>query len=273
MGREGIALRCGIDPGPARILILSDSNLPQQIAGGFSQGCDRALHNAVRARVWARRDVNRMHSFILEQLADAEDVIGVADRDATVQAVGAHDDGDAFGGLGCIAALRFGNEAALWDAVMHEVIAADPTFTKRRVEGGSAGGDDYGRQSAMEDIKRVVKASSQDGRRIGPSIPPRRRPQSRRLDEAPPETKPRQPAPRSQSETKEVRPPGKSTDQATIAYGEAGWQAGRSSLGEELRDLVGRNCAFADDAPACSLIAEVNDCGRDLAREKCRHRR
>ena len=33
---------------------------------------------------------------MLQKFADAEDVIGVADRDATVQAVGAHDHADAY---------------------------------------------------------------------------------------------------------------------------------------------------------------------------------
>ena len=112
-------------------------------------------------RIQPGRGVDRGDSFILEQFADAEDVIGVAHGDATVQVVGAHDYGDAGSGFGSIAALSLGDQAAFGDAAAHQVIASDAALAVMRILGGASGGDHYRRYSALEQIKSVIQAGAQ----------------------------------------------------------------------------------------------------------------
>ena len=113
------------------------------------------------ARVEPGRGVDRGDSLVFEQFADAEDVIGVAHGDATVQVVGTHDYGDAGSGFGSIAALGLGDQAAFGNAAAHQVIASDAALAVMRILGGTSGGDQYRRYSALEQIKSVVQTGAQ----------------------------------------------------------------------------------------------------------------
>src|SRR3974390_1415799 len=76
---------------------LPDSHAPQQITGSLAQHRDRSLHCAVRARVGPGCDIDRANAFVLQQFANAKNVVGIADRNTAVQAVRSHNHGDALG--------------------------------------------------------------------------------------------------------------------------------------------------------------------------------
>src|SRR5579862_3979152 len=113
----------------------------------------------MRARVWARRNVY-LQSFVLQQLADAENMVCIADRDATVHVIGAHNHADSFGGLGGIGALSFGDEIRVRNPAMHQVIVPHAAFAVTGVGGRAASGDDYRSEALLKQIKRMVKTEA-----------------------------------------------------------------------------------------------------------------
>src|SRR5579859_763014 len=115
----------------------------------------------MRAKVRSGRGVDRSDSFMLEQFADAEDVVGIAHGHATAQAVGAHNDGDADRRLRRIAALSLCDEAALGDSMFSQVIAAHSPFAEYGIGSSSTRGNDDRRYSAMKEIEGVIKAGFQ----------------------------------------------------------------------------------------------------------------
>src|SRR5271168_1943330 len=102
---------------------------------------------------------------MLEQAADAEDMVGIANRDAAMHAVGPHDDSDSFGRLRGVRSLRFFNQAGVGNSTMHQIIVANAAFAKAGVEGRSAGGDDHRSELALKQIEGVVEARAIDRRR------------------------------------------------------------------------------------------------------------
>src|ERR1700736_2021602 len=129
---------------------LRDPDPPEPVTGCFPEYRHLALPRIVRPRVRTGRDVDGSNAFVLQKFADAEYVISVADGDATVQSVGAHDDADAHGGLGRIPALRFSDQAALGNAVAHQVIAAHAALTEGRIGGSTTRRNDDWCHAAVE---------------------------------------------------------------------------------------------------------------------------
>ena len=109
-------------------------------------------------RVWPGGNINWAHFLVFQQFANAEDVIGVADGDAAMKRVGPHNHGDAYRRFCRIATLGLGNEAALRDSVVHEVILAHATLGERWVGSGAACSDYDGSDSTMKQVERVIKA-------------------------------------------------------------------------------------------------------------------
>src|SRR5215469_739716 len=99
-----------------------------------------------------------MNILVLEQFANAKDVIRIAYRNATVKPIGVHDHCNSDGRLGGIAALRLGDDAALWNSMAHEVVFANAAFA----EGGiscCAASCNYNRSySAMKQVERMIEA-------------------------------------------------------------------------------------------------------------------
>ena len=91
-----------------------------------------SLPSRMRARVRTRSDIH-LHSFMLQQFANAKYVICVAHRHATAHVVGPHDYRDAFGRGSRIRALGLSDEFGFGDAAMHQVVVADSAFTERGI--------------------------------------------------------------------------------------------------------------------------------------------
>src|ERR1700691_4079910 len=87
--------------------LRGDVQFPERVTHGFPQHGFRPRPPRVRARIRTRREVY-LDSLMLKQFADAEDVIGIADRDTTVHVVGAHDDSDQLRGLRRIRGMSLG---------------------------------------------------------------------------------------------------------------------------------------------------------------------
>src|ERR1700692_15587 len=129
---------------PGRFLrqqISPDPDPPQQIAGYFAKHRQLTLQRRAGPRIWPRRHVDRANAFVLQQFADAENVIRVADRDATMQAVGAHDDRAALRGYRGVPPLGLANQRALGNAALAQVRLAHSAFAESRVPRRASGGD------------------------------------------------------------------------------------------------------------------------------------
>ena len=144
--------------------LLRDSHPPKKIAGRFTEHSDFALPSRTGPRIRARRHVDRCNAFVLQQFADAENVVGIADRDATVQPVGAHDHAYPDGRFRRVMALRFRDQAAFRDAMLHQIVAPDASFTERRIRSRAASSNHDRCDAAVEDIESVIEPGSQHWR-------------------------------------------------------------------------------------------------------------
>ena len=143
---------------------LSNSYSPQRIAGRFAKDGDGTLWKGARPRIGPWRHVHRADAFVLKQLSNTKNVIRVAHGDATVQAIGAHDDGNAACGFRSVRSLGFGDERAFWDSALLQVRHANTTFAECRIV-GSASSSDYDRgEMALVQLKRVIEPGTQDRR-------------------------------------------------------------------------------------------------------------
>ncbi len=139
-----------------------------KIAGRLPQHRHHALHHAMRPRIRPRRNIDWPNAFPLQQLSNAEDMVGIADRDATVQAVGAHDDRDSHRRLRRIPPLSFGDQVTLRDAAMHEVIAAHAALAEVRIPGRAAGSNEDRSDAKPEKIKSMIEPGAEHrGRMAG----------------------------------------------------------------------------------------------------------
>jgi hypothetical protein len=103
-----------------------------------------------------------LHSFVFQQLADAEHVILVTDGDATVHVVGSHDYCNPLRRLRSIGALRFGDEAGIGNSTMHQVFVTHATFAETGISRRAACGYDHGGNSSVEEFKGMIQASPVD---------------------------------------------------------------------------------------------------------------
>jgi len=71
---------------------------PQNVAEGLMQHRIQSLMQGAGARVGPGRGVDA-YCLVLKEFADAEDVVGITDREAALHVIGPHDDGHALGGL------------------------------------------------------------------------------------------------------------------------------------------------------------------------------
>src|ERR1043165_205048 len=97
----------------------------------------------MRPRIEPRGGINRTNTLVLEEFADPEHMVGVADRYATAQMGGAHDDGHAPRRFGGVPALHFCNQAPFRPSPTHKIIASHATLAVMGVGGGAPGSDDH----------------------------------------------------------------------------------------------------------------------------------
>ena len=120
------------------------------------------------SRIQPRGRVNRTNTLVLEKFADPEDVIGVADSDATAQLVGAHNYGHALRRFRGVAALHFCDQAAFRHSPMHKIIAANATLAVMGVGSGTPGSDDYRGDATLVKSECMIKPGTPDrGRAAG----------------------------------------------------------------------------------------------------------
>src|SRR5437667_1496888 len=101
---------------------------------------------------------------MLEQFADAEHVIRIADRDAAFHAIGAHDDRDTRSRLGGIRGLSFGDERIFRHALAHQIIMPNAAFTVLGVGSSAAAGDYDWRDALPEKIVGMVETRAKNRR-------------------------------------------------------------------------------------------------------------
>ena len=99
---------------------------------------------------------------MLQQFPNAENMIGIADGDAAMQTVGAHDDRHPGRGLRRITPLGFGNQTTLGNPMPHKVVAPHATFAEDRIGGRTPGRDHHGSDALMKQIEGVIKPRLQD---------------------------------------------------------------------------------------------------------------
>src|SRR5580692_3445409 len=130
---------------------------PHHIAHGLAQYSFPTLPQRMRTRVGTWRNIH-LHSFVLKQLADAENVIRITNRYATVHVIRSHDHANSLRGLRRVGALGFGNQAGVRDATMHQVIVAHSTFTETRISRRPAGRNHYRSDSFFKQVKSMIEA-------------------------------------------------------------------------------------------------------------------
>src|SRR5579863_10022341 len=145
---------CGFLPA---LTVSAHAQLPKQVTAGLSQHGIDALQKAVRPRAGARRDIDRPNAFVLEQPLDAEHVIGIADSDAAVQSIGAHDHGHAYRRLGSIGTLSFCNQVPLWNPTALQVVASDSALAEAGIGRSPTGCDDDGGNVLLKKVERVIE--------------------------------------------------------------------------------------------------------------------
>ena len=79
---------------------------------------------------------------MLQQSADAEHVVGVADGNAVLHAIGPHDHGYTRGRLGCIRRLGFGDQRGFRYSLAHQVVVPNAAFAVLGI-GGCASSRDH----------------------------------------------------------------------------------------------------------------------------------
>src|SRR5208282_6073083 len=142
------------------------AELPQQITAGFAQHRIETLQTTVRTRTGPGRHIHWTDSLILEQSLDAEDVIRVADGNATVQPIGAHDNRDAYCRLSRVRTLRLGDQVAFRNSAALKIIAAHAAFTEAGIGGGPAGGNYNGSNAFLKKIEGMIKPRPQHRRGV-----------------------------------------------------------------------------------------------------------
>ena len=118
----------------------------------------------MRTRVGAGRDIHRTYALVLQQFLDAEYVIRIADRHATVQPVGTHDHGYTHRRLSGVGTLGLGDQAALGDSSVLQIVAAHAAFAEAGVGRGASGRNDDGRDTLAKEIERVIEPRTQHRR-------------------------------------------------------------------------------------------------------------
>src|ERR1035437_9057622 len=259
----------------SEVVSLSKSHSPQQITGRLAKHRDCALPHAVRPRIRARGYVYGSKAFVFQKLADAEDVVSVAHRDATAQAVRTHDHAHAHGGFRGIAALRLSDQAALRNTVPHQIIASNPTLAETGIASGAARSDNDRRHTAVEQVESVIEARPQN-RRGAPRVFRRAENHDRirwvdflqRSGVHNLNCRDHQQRYRSHGgQDQQTKPPAwlRMLVGAFIGHSSA-FILKRSSLSEEAGYVFGGNRAFANDAPARGFITEIDDGGRHVPR-------
>src|SRR5437667_12268913 len=94
---------------------------------------------------------------MLEQFADAEHVIRIADRDAAFHAIGAHDDRDTRSRLGGIGGLRFCEERIFLHDLANQILMTDAAFTVLGSSSTDAAGDYDWRGALSANIAGIVE--------------------------------------------------------------------------------------------------------------------
>jgi hypothetical protein len=102
---------------------------------------------------------------VLQQFADAENMIRITDRHATMHVIGAHDHPNPFGRLRGIGTLGFGNQVGVRNSAVHQVIVTDPAFVVSWVRGSPAAGDNHRSDASLKQLEGVVEAGTVHGRR------------------------------------------------------------------------------------------------------------
>src|ERR1700685_2244871 len=137
---------------------------PNHIANRLAQHRLRALPQRVRTRIGSRRNIH-LHSFVLEQLANAKNVIRITHRHTTVHVIGSHDHGNTFGGLRRVRTLGFLDQVRVRDPAMHQVIVAHPAFAVTGIRRRPAGRNDHGSNALFKQVEGMIEAGPVYGRR------------------------------------------------------------------------------------------------------------
>lgn len=134
---------------------------PGRIAGDFVSDTTEMVPFRDRTAERARGCID-VESVGSADLVDAEEVCTVADDVDGAEMVLAGDDGEAGDRLLGIVTVGFGDDVRLWNAVLHEVIAADATFGVLVASLFAAKSDQKGCESFAIEGKGMPQTVAQD---------------------------------------------------------------------------------------------------------------
>src|SRR5262252_3725839 len=102
---------------------------------------------------------------MLQQLANAKDVILITHCQAAAHMVRSHNHCHTLRRMCRICPLSLGDQASLWDSAMHQIIMAHPTFTVSGISCSSSGGDNHRCQSVLKKLERMIETGTINRRR------------------------------------------------------------------------------------------------------------
>src|SRR5271157_2566630 len=137
-------------------LPLRQAGLPRQITQGLTHHRRKTLPQRVRTRLRPGCQFH-LHAFMLEQGANAKYVIGIADRNAAVHAVRAHDVGHSRCRLRRIGALRLRDQSLLRNAAPQKIVSAYAALAEIRILPRPAGRDHHRRHPLLKQFVTVIQ--------------------------------------------------------------------------------------------------------------------
>ena len=138
------------------LLLSAQMQFPCDVFEDFLHDQFCVLPWRYRARFGPWRSVHR-YALRFQHFLYAIEVVVIADGDACLHAVGAHDRRYALGRFVGIVALGLGDELAFGDAVCRQVVASDLSLAEFFFAARSAAGDDEWRQSLLEQLSGVFQ--------------------------------------------------------------------------------------------------------------------
>src|SRR6202030_1250399 len=151
-----------------RILLAAlhlHTQLPKHVAPCLTHYGVGALHDTVRTRAGPGRQIHRRDPLMFQQAFDTEDVIRVADGHATMQSVGPHDDSYSNRRLRGVGTLRLGDQVALGNSAMLQILAAHAAFAEAWIRRSTPGSNDDGSDPLAKELVGVIQPRAQYRRR------------------------------------------------------------------------------------------------------------
>src|SRR5215475_1198117 len=138
-----------------------EAHLPEHVSHNLVHGVLEALPARGPAILGARGSIG-FNSLFRQHLLDAEHMVSIAHGNTAMKSIGAHDVGNAGGGLAGVITLRLGDDVVFRHAALDQIIAPDAAFAELRFTALATGGDDHRSNPLLEEIECVIETCAED---------------------------------------------------------------------------------------------------------------